>query len=167
MKLRISITALSMLFLFSCNKKDTDCSAIANKAPCYVAFKGFNTSDLNIVVQYRYAQGSSFGTRLSTDTFRYPGAVEINSIIYATAGKMHMGNIFYDADYELVIPAVSRTFRITDLTYTTDTVVKWTSDHGCGSFGTFVVHPETINVDNTTKSTADLTGAGKWIVLEK
>lgn len=165
----LSVIALSSLVLFSCNKKDADCSAVANRVPCYIAFKGFSAADVRMVVQYRYAKGSSFSERLSVDTFRYPNVALSGDTAFSSAARGHMGTLFYDADYEIAVPAVSRTFRITELTYPADTVRRWTGDkNGCGQQEAFSVQPLSLKVDGTERLPIPLTVANaKWVVLQK
>src|SRR5215217_3762623 len=148
----LSVIALFSIILFSCKGKDVDCSAIANRVPCYVAFKGFNAADLRMVIQYRYEKGSSFSERLSIDTFRYSNVMFSGDTAFSSSAKGHMGTLFYDADYEIVVPSVSKTFRISELTYTADTVIRWTGDkNGCGQHGTYSVQPLRLKVDGTER----------------
>lgn len=163
----LSVIALSSLVLFSCKEKDVDCSAIANRVPCYVAFKGFNAADVRMVVQYRYAKGSSFSERLSIDTFRYPNVALSGDTAFSSAARSHMGTLFYDADYEMVLPAVSRTFRITELTYPADTILRWTGDkNGCGQRSSFAIQPLLLKVDGTERLPADIGANAKWVILQ-
>jgi hypothetical protein len=165
MKHSVAVIAFSALVAASCKEKEENCRAVANKAPCYVAFKGFNPAVLHTVIQYRYRKGSSFSQRLSTDTIYYPNVIMAGDTAFSS-GRTHMGTLFYDADYELVIPAASKVFRITDIAYAADSVVQWTESGGCSQRSAFTAQPLTLTIDGNRQPTADLTGTGRWIVLK-
>ena len=158
---------LLLLFTGSCIKKEEDCTINAHKAPCYIAFFGFTPADVDTIVRLRYEQGSGFTRLLATDTLIVASPWSApDGDIFGSSSRTHMGTLDANADYEVTIPAMSRTFRISNLTYQSDTVYHYTTKDGCGSFGVNTAYPKSAIVGTRYTTTSTLSfNDSKWLLL--
>ncbi len=164
------LPALALLpFLFiSCKKKMVDCTAKAYKAPCYVAFKGFAKTEVDTIIRNIYLPGEGFKTRTGSDTLPFPEVFLYSDTAYSTPARTHMSALGAGADYELIVPSASKVYRITNIAYPADSVIKWTAEKTCGTYGTFILHPVSVSVNGTGIYTGEVThNSTQWMVLQR
>ena len=166
---KIACLPLLLILCISACKKEKDCVINAHKAPCYVAFYGFKTTDVDTIMLLRYEQGSGFTKLIATDLLSFPNPWKApDSTTFSSSSRSHMGALSANADYEVQIPALSRAYRITNITYQSDTVVHYTTKQDCGSFGVNTVYPQTVFVDNNYTATGTISfNDTRWIVLSR
>lgn len=155
---------LGTLLFFSCKDKEKDCTAVKYKVPCAVAFKGFAADDLDTLYLNLYVKGSGFGQFIKKDTVMLPGVDIINDTAFASTSRAAIISLSPSVDYEVEIPTLSRSFRVSDITYSNDTVVRWTAKD-CNTQGSFPLPPTAATVNGISRPTIEITGTSRWIVL--
>jgi len=164
MKNALFIIILGSMLAVSCKDKDQDCTAIKFKVPASVAFKGFQGDDLDTLYLRSYVKGSNFSQLIKLDTLKFAGVDIINDTAFASTTRTPLASFSNAVDYEMTIPTLSRTFRITDLKYSTDTIVRWTATD-CSTQASFPLPPIEATVDGVATPTIEIAGTSRWIIL--
>ncbi len=145
-----------------------DCTANAIKTPCYIALKGYSKTQADTLIIHRYASGSGFMNRLGSDTLSLPDVRIFNDTAYSSGSRSCMTSLAANADYEVVVPSIPITYRIEGIAYTSDTVLRWTTERSCGTYGSFSVSPVWATVNGTSIQTMDiLQNNTYWITLQR
>ena len=165
MKRNFIIVLFAALSIISC-RKDEDCTVKAYKEPCYIAFSGFQPTELDTLIQKRYEPGTHFSKLISTDTLTFPNIHIISNVAYSSIDKTYMALTSPEADCELILPA--RTFKLSSITYSADSVVRWTSKNGCVTTASYRSQPWYLSVNDSFRTTETLASNNtRWIVLGK
>jgi hypothetical protein len=109
---KILYSLLIAAILVSCKEKDVDCSAAAYKNPCNIAFKEFQKAEVGSVVIKRYSRNTHFAQLESSDTGSFPDAKLYGDTAYANTKRASFSALSDQFDYELVLPATGRTYRV-------------------------------------------------------
>ena len=148
--------------LVSCKQKEQECSATKYKIPGGVAFKGFQVAELQPFFLNTYTSGSNFVQPLSSDTLYYTDIQIRGGMAYRSLDSTTPVTPFFEIntsrDYEVILPVVNRTFRISKVSYGAD-VVRWTSIRCDDPGRTFIAAPESAEVNGAVTYTIS-TGSG-------
>lgn len=132
----------TVLIMQSCDKKDQDCAFIAPD----VVFVNFTPDESDTLIIRRYEKDNQFNTLLDTflitkaNIIREPVGKDSVKLTSATYTKLRTE--LFANNWEIYLPGVSRTYRISDVAAT------FTQEHEpsttCQSFA------NTVNVDGQT-----------------
>lgn len=86
-----------------------------------VWFAGCTAADVDTLIFRRYVSDGSFSTLIDSATTFFPEARQSGDTVFSTAGNSRFLSCDNTADYEIVVPALSKTFRIWDINYGADT----------------------------------------------
>lgn len=119
------VSSLLLVTVFcACNKESATKRCISGtpgRLQYGVLFRGFAPADVDTLVTRRYVSDGSFSTLLNADTVFFPDAAEVGGTVYPSAQSGSFLNCNNEADYEIVVPAVAKTYRVWDVAYGPDT----------------------------------------------
>ena len=144
--MRYLVLLTSICLLAACSKKPDYCEETKYKIPLSVSFKGFTGSELNTIIRNAYAVGSMYTQLSSSDTIRPSNIYFAHDTAYDQSGILYVGR---GEDYEIIIPAASRVFRISGVSYSGDSIMRWTDyTSQCRQRG-FRQYPDSLQVDGS------------------
>lgn len=146
MKWMAAFGLLLFLGLAACRKKDVFCSKRYTRIPGTVHFIGFQPSELNTILLNYYRQGSQFTQLIRRDTMAFSNIqMKHDTAYYGMAGFINLP----DADeLELMLPATSDRFQISDVRYDGDSIYYYTAQYGeCNMKGTPFWPPDSATVN--------------------
>lgn len=115
------LTFTISLCFFSCEKKlkPRNCPYGVQHKPTSIAFVGFDSSELNLILLSSYEKGSDFVVKLREDSLVNPTFLKFNDTIISSEGSYSFDNGFFsivnDLDYEVYLPATDRRYRISNI----------------------------------------------------
>ncbi len=136
----VFLVLLSCLCLFSCKKKEANSVKTTNYHTVYrtnmlrFGFVGFDTAKLDTVVVRRYIADGTFATIASSSlviprvqeggTWTITGSFDdsLTNSLYLLVNSVCTA--YQPYDYEVVVPSVGRTYKITGVQFTSDSAVQ-------------------------------------------
>jgi hypothetical protein len=147
--------AVSVLFILQGCKKEPEkqlCRYPASISAYQVFFWGYEPADVDTIVVRRYTHDGSFSTLIGMDSIVSPAARKSGDTVFQNSGRGRFLTCGNKADYEVVLPALSRTYRIWDISYgpdTADVIIEATDCKNGRTFGPARPHGALIDGPHT------------------
>ena len=145
----LTLLVAAVLVFQSCNKKkdDVHCPFLAPD----MIFVGFSETDRDTMIIRRYEKNSQFNSLIDTFLVSKANIIEtktgLDSVRMRPKNYDVMNNSFYLNDWEIFLPSLNRTIKITDVTprFTS----QRTSAEQCQSYVSSVIYDD-VTYDFTT-----------------
>jgi len=147
MKSLLYATLFIPVLFFSCKQKEQQCAVPKVKSSVNIAFVGFTKAQLNKLWVSSYLANNNFQNFRGSDTIISPDTYLTHDTAFASTLLQPFAQLKANSDYELIIPSVHASYRITNIQYGTDTMAIWNTTGDCGTQSSYPQYAESIMVN--------------------